>query len=83
MIAKVTTHMLISMNQENKIRIYALYFYRYSLLVEDSHGVMCEVQLPDDAKNIFGDIILNGEGRSYIFTGLSVLARTTRDRLVK
>lgn len=53
---------------------------RYSLLVEDGHGIMCEIQMPDNSEHLFGEVIKNGEGSPYIFTGLKVLARTTRDR---
>ncbi|CAG2206366.1 SPIDR [Mytilus edulis] len=53
---------------------------RYSLLVEDGHGIMCEIQMPDNSEHLYGEVIHNGEGSSYIFTGLKVLTRTTRDR---
>lgn len=54
-------------------------FCRYSLLVEDGHGIMCEIQVPEDT-DMFDGIIQNGEGNSYIFSGLKVLTRVTRDR---
>ena len=62
--------------------MFFIFYYRYCLLVEDGHGIMSEIQMPDDCERSYEEVIEHGEGSSYIFSGLKVLAWITRDRHV-
>lgn len=53
---------------------------RYSLLIEDSHGTMCQIFCPEDAETRFPSVLKRGEGLIHVFGGLTVQCRATRDR---
>ncbi|XP_069113617.1 LOW QUALITY PROTEIN: DNA repair-scaffolding protein-like [Argopecten irradians] len=52
---------------------------RWCVLVEDGHGTMCEVILPKDRLPVC-DVVLQGEGKVFSFTGLTLHSRTNRER---
>ncbi|XP_061196756.1 DNA repair-scaffolding protein-like [Saccostrea echinata] len=53
---------------------------RYSLLIEDSHGTMCQVFCPENFEVHFPSVLKSGEGQLHVFGGLTVQYRATRDR---
>ncbi|XP_062621469.1 DNA repair-scaffolding protein-like [Saccostrea cucullata] len=53
---------------------------RYSLLIEDSHGTMCQVFCPENFETNFPSVLKSGEGQLHVFGGLTVQYRATRDR---
>lgn len=57
-----------------------LLLVRYSLLIEDSHGTMCQIFCPEDADTRFPSVLQRGEGLIHVFGGIIVQCRATRDR---
>ncbi|XP_048761991.2 DNA repair-scaffolding protein-like isoform X2 [Ostrea edulis] len=53
---------------------------RYVMLIEDSHGTVCQVLCPEEAETLFPEVLQNGEGSCHVFGGLSVQCRATRER---
>lgn len=53
---------------------------QYSLLIEDSHGTMCQIFCPEDADTRFPSVLQRGEGLIHVFGGIIVQCRATRDR---
>nr|XP_011417581.2 DNA repair-scaffolding protein isoform X1 [Crassostrea gigas]XP_011417582.2 DNA repair-scaffolding protein isoform X1 [Crassostrea gigas] len=53
---------------------------RYSILIEDSHGTMCQIFCPEDAEMRFPSVLQRGEGLIHVFGGITVQCRATRDR---
>ena len=54
--------------------------FRSLLLVEDSHGTFCEIQLASSILQEAGIREDSMEGQSYQFSGLHVQCRKTRDK---
>ncbi|XP_064639833.1 DNA repair-scaffolding protein-like [Lineus longissimus] len=55
--------------------------FRWSLLLQDVFGAICEVSIPDGSQHPWADVIKNGEGALFTFHNLLIHQRTNREKM--